>query len=127
MDSSSLVQATQAQHSDQVPPDDAVAAKIREMEDKLVQYDRLQELKNQLSRQERVLKSEGVITSMQEQETLAKHEVKQELKPIVVKRDFYHPGDKEKIHIDLVDDDDEPCPTVPSRNGVNGLWSERGE
>ena len=42
MGSSSLVQATQAQHSDQVPPEDEVAAKIREMEDKLVQHQRVQ-------------------------------------------------------------------------------------
>ena len=125
MGASSLVQANQAQHSDQAPPEDAVAAKIREIEHELVQYDRLQELKNQLARQERVLKSEGVITSMQEQETLAKHEVKQELKPNVVKREFYNPGNKKKIHIDLVDDDDELCPTVPSGNGINGPWSER--
>ena len=67
MGSSSLVQASEAQHSDQVPPDNAVAAKIKEMEDKLKQYQRLQELTKQLAKQERVLKRDGVLTSMQEQ------------------------------------------------------------
>ena len=129
MGSSSLVQATQAQHSDQVPPDNAVAAKIKEMEDKLVQYQRLQELTKQLAKQERFLKRDGVLTRMQEQGILAKQDVKEEFKPInaqhVVKRELDHPGEKHKIHINLLEDEDEPCPTVPSGHGFNELWSER--